>query len=407
MVPEGTQISSEYISGPTEGLEGDEMQVLAIGLGGAGCRMADVLYEKDRRFGSVTCLDAIAVDQDAGNLNDVSFIPENQKLFFPSLDPEYNDDILENITIEEIIEKCQQLDKGDLDAILICVGLGGKMADAVPLLVSSIRKAMIEPIFGICTLPCINEGSDRSTRAADNLDVFTPIFDGIILFDNELLYPKVQAAALLQDVPAKKTLLSGFTKGRSPDSRPSNRYDGINELIAQRFGLLLRAGEFHQERGPDVGEVVLDTGEILNTMKGMGFISIGYAAEEVSPAAGFEMARRFRIPGTRFEDNHSKAARMVQLARKAVHDEMSVRCDLASAQKALILIAGPNHEISMKGYMTVRKWIDRSIAGMEVRSGDYPLKNSRYVAVLILLAGITAIPRIDEIRHIRDQAKGV
>jgi hypothetical protein len=44
---------------------------------------------------------------------------------------------------------------------------------------------------------------------------------------------------------------------------------------------------------------------------------------------------------------------------------------------------------------------------MEVRSGDYPLRNSRFVAVLILLAGITTIPRIDEIRQIRDQAKPV
>jgi cell division GTPase FtsZ len=381
------------------------MQVLAIGLGGAGCRMADVLYEKDRRFGSVTCLDAVVVDQDAGNLREVLCIPENQKLFFPSLDPEHPDDILENITIEEIIEKLQQLDKGDTDAILICLGLGGRMADAALPLVSSIRKAMIEPIFGLCTLPCLSEGPARSAKAADDLDLFTPLFDGIILFDNEHLYPKVRAATRLQTVPVKKSLLQGFAKGRSTDTRPPGPYDGINDLIAQRFGLLLRAGEFHQERGPDIGEVVLDTGEILNTMKGMGFISIGFATEEVLPSAGFEMVRRFRIPGTGFADSHTKAARMVQLARKAVHEEMSVQCDLGSAQKALILIAGPNHEISMKGYMTVRKWIDRSIAGMEVRSGDYPLRNSRYVAVLILLAGITTIPRIDEIRQIRDQAK--
>jgi cell division GTPase FtsZ len=323
------------------------------------------------------------------------------------LDPEHIDDILENITIEEIIEKLQQLDKGDIDAILICVGLGGRMADAVPPLISSIRKAMIEPIFAMCTLPCLSEGPVRSAKAADDLDLFTSLFDGIILFDNEYQYPKIQASARLQTVPAKKTLFKGFAKGRSADSRPPGPYDGINEMIAQRFGLLLRAGEFHQERGPDIGEVVLDTGEVLNTMKGMGYISIGFATEEVSPSAGFEMIRRFRIPGTGFGDSHIKAARMVQLARKAVHEEMSIQCDLASAHKALILIAGPNHEISMKGYMTVRKWIDRSIAGMEVRSGDYPIRNSRYVAVLILLAGITTIPRLDEIRQIRDQSKRV
>lgn len=382
------------------------MQVLAIGLGGAGCRIVDVLYKKDRRFGSVICLDAVAVAQDAGVLSSLHAIPENQKLFFPSLDPEHADDILESITLEEILEKLQQMDKGDLDAILICLGLGGSMADVVPALVPLIRNAMIEPIFGLCTLPCLAEGSGRSAKAADDLDCLSPLLDGIIFFDNEYLYPKVQLAAEQRIIPEKKSLFSGLRGGRATEVPPESPYDAINDLIAQRFGLLLRAGEFHEERGPDIGEVILDTGEILNTMKGMGFISLGYAAEELPPSSGFDKVKRIRIQAKGFEDNHAKAARMVQLARKAVNEEMSVPCELSAANKALILIAGPNHEISMKGYMTIRKWIDKSIAGMEVRSGDYPLKNSRYIAVLILLSGIMSIPRIEAIRQIRDREKG-
>ena len=57
----------------------------------------------------------------------------------------------------------------------------------------------------------------------------------------------------------------------------------------------------------------------------------------------------------------------------------------------------------MKGIMTVRKWIDRSIAGMEMRSGDYPVTNSEYVAIIVVLSGLENIPRITEIREIREQ----
>ena len=76
---------------------------------------------------------------------------------------------------------------------------------------------------------------------------------------------------------------------------------------------------------------------------------------------------------------------------------------MTSAAKALILVAGPSHEISMKGFMIVRKWIDRSIAGMEMRSGDYPVTNSENVAIIVVLSGLENIPRITEIREIREQ----
>ena len=71
---------------------------------------------------------------------------------------------------------------------------------------------------------------------------------------------------------------------------------------------------------------------------------------------------------------------------------------MTSAAKALILIAGPSHELSMKGFMTVRKWIDRSIAGLETRSGDYPVTNTKYVAIIIMLTGLKISPVLQNSR---------
>ncbi|WP_054847380.1 hypothetical protein [Methanoculleus chikugoensis] len=68
-----------------------------------------------------------------------------------------------------------------------------------------------------------------------------------------------------------------------------------------------------------------------------------------------------------------------------------------------MLIAGPSAELSMKGFQTVRKWIDRSIAGLEMRSGDYPVKSTSFVGIIIVLSGLTNIPRVEEIRDIRTE----
>ena len=191
-----------------------------------------------------------------------------------------------------------------------------------------------------------------------------------------------------------------ITKKGHDDSR-QKAYKNLNAGIARRFGLLLRAGEISEGGDIETGEVVLDAGEILNTIRGMGFIAVGYAATNIT-GEKFHIGSLFRPSGTQAESGHKKAEKLVDLAKEAIYENISVPCDLTSAEKALILVAGPSQAISMKGFMTVRKWIDRSIAGMEMRSGDYPVKNTRYIAVIIILAGLSNIPRIKEIRAIRE-----
>jgi hypothetical protein len=70
-----------------------------------------------------------------------------------------------------------------------------------------------------------------------------------------------------------------------------------------------------------------------------------------------------------------------------------------------VLIAGPTNELSMRGYMTIRHWIDRSIRGQEVRSGDYPLSTTQYIVVMVVLSGFKRLNRLDELREIRDRVE--
>jgi hypothetical protein len=139
-------------------------------------------------------------------------------------------------------------------------------------------------------------------------------------------------------------------------------------------------------------------------MKGMGYITIGYAVERL-PHNPLGFLSNLRPTGFFADEHIKKASRIVDLAKQAIYHEISTPCDMTSAHKALILIAGPSHELSLKGFMTVRKWIDRSIAGLETRSGDYPVMNTKNVAIIIMLSGLENIPRLTELKEIQSQYK--
>ncbi len=385
------------------------MRILALGLGGAGCRIVNSLYSTDRRSSKVACVQALAIDVHADTLSQLDGMPETAKLFFPPLDqsihPEEETTQTATIDIAEIVARIHNFESGETDAIFVCCGLGGSMVDIAPHLITTLRASVTEPIFGLITLPCLAEGERRSAKAADDIEMLSPLLDGIILFDNETWYKKTKAQRS-RLVKKEKGLAEklGLKKSEPEISPQLATYLLLNEAIVRRISLILRAGEFKADGGLDFAEVVLDSGEVLNTMKGMGYITIGYAVERL-PHNPLNFLTKWRPTGFFADEHIKKASRIVDLAKQAIYHEISTPCDMTSAHKALILIAGPSHELSEKGFMTVRKWIDRSIAGLETRSGDYPVMNTKNVAIIIMLSGLENIPRLTELKEIQSQYK--
>jgi len=374
------------------------MRVLAIGFGGAGSRIVDQLYDHDRRS-KIYCMSAVAIDVDPNSLLQLRHLPDLARIFFPQVDMTDRAQVTDVIDIEEVMTRLQSMDTMEIDAILLCCGLGGSVIDIVPLIINELRKSYVEPIFALAILPCLEEGKRVSAKAADDLDVLQELVDAVILFDNETWSHKIRAAIAAAE--AENTGVMSQLRQLPTASDPRSHYNMLNERIARQIGLLLRAGEFN-ESGLDVAEVVLDAGEVLNTLKGNGFVAVGYASERL-PTGWLNFLHRRQSLKDFIQGSQEKAARIISLAKKAVYEEVSVPCDLTSADKALVLIAGPSAELSMKGFQTVRKWIDRSIAGLEMRSGDYPVRNTSFVGIIVVLSGITNIPRVEEIRDIRTE----
>jgi cell division GTPase FtsZ len=376
-----------------------------VGIGGAGCRIADALYYYDQKSRSLRCTDGIAVDSDASSLSALKALPKENALFSKALDPNHDGNSPLVLPNDEIIARLQSMDPGDIDALIICLGLGGTMAGLAPSLIKSIRRTMVEPVFGLVTLPCDREGEMVLVRAADQIDALIGETDGIILFDNEIWFEKVKNDPELQGATdGDGGLIISRKRQPAPQSDIALIYNGINSIIAKRLSLMLRAGEASERPGAEVGEVALDAGEIVNTLRGMGLAAIGFAREPI-PAVHPDLIRKLRPAGHAVQENHEKASRIVALGKKAVTEEMSVSCDLDDAKKALVLIAGPAGELNMRGYMAIRHWIDLHIGGFEVRSGDYPVSGSRFVAVAVILSGFSHVGRVDALRAVRDTKK--
>jgi hypothetical protein len=61
--------------------------------------------------------------------------------------------------------------------------------------------------------------------------------------------------------------------------------------------------------------------------------------------------------------------------------------------------------LNRKGIERGRKWLEEQTGSMEVRGGDYPVANSGFVAGVILLSGVTNVPRIKELQRVAIEAQ--
>lgn len=365
------------------------MRALLIGLGGAGCHIVDTLNQHDERSG-VRSVRSFVFDTDQKTISEMQTIPSEDGFVLTPVDP-INQNNTKGTDFEVgNLASCFQRDGiADIDAVFVCAGLGGRMAELVPAVVSQLNTAFEDPIFSILTLPGRNEGVKVSARASRTLAEVRKVCTATILFDNETWFKRTEDEDSIKNETTAKRKATIY-----------EMYPLLNEMLARRVGLLLRAGEFNH-KGVEVAEVVLDAGEVLNTLKDMDLVAIGYATEKLPTTWSDGVMKKIRVEKYLLEENQARTSRIVELAKQAVYREVSVPCDLTSSEKALVLIAGPSDELSMKGFQTVRKWIDRSIKGLEMRAGDYPVKSTQYVGVIIVLAGLDNVPRVKELDEIR------
>ncbi len=168
--------------------------------------------------------------------------------------------------------------------------------------------------------------------------------------------------------------------------------------------MLFGAGEVSV--GDEVAESVVDSSEIINTLAGGGVSTVGYAAEDVDTSSDSGLLSRFKSDrGDQFDQSSNTTNRITSLIRKAALGRLTLPCEIEGAERALLVLAGPPEYLNRKGIERGRKWLEEQTGSMEVRGGDYPYRGAGFVATVILLAGVTNVPRIKELQQVAIEAQ--
>lgn len=285
--------------------------------------------------------------------------------------------------IDSIINTIDSRGTHDVDAFVVVAGLGGGTGSGgTPVLCRHLKRIYREPVYAVGILPAPEEGRLYSYNAARSLSTLVNEADNTFIFDNS----------------------AWKNEGESVKSA----YERLNDELVRRFGVMFRAGEVGKS---GVGEMVVDSSEVINTLRGGGVSTIGYAiSEKVTQSSkqkkGFLSGMSVKKKETSEEvlTGEDKSAKIIGLVRRAMLGRLTLPCDYTTAERALVLIAGPPGEMDRKGVEKSKSWVEENIAGVEVRGGDYPLESSK-IAAVVVLATIGDAPRIRELLEIAKETK--
>ena len=364
------------------------MKLALIGVGQAGGKIVDKFIEYDTTHGANIVRGAVAINTARADLRGLTHIPEDKRILVGQAEVKGHGVGADNELGAEVIERdlgeiqgaLDTVPSHEIDAFLVVAGLGGGTGSGgAPVIAKYLKRIYTEPVYGLGILPGSDEGGIYTLNAARSLQTFVREVDNLLLFDND----------------AWRQTAESVTEG----------FAAINEEIVQRFGLLFSAGEI--QTGNDVAESVVDSSEIINTLAGGGISTLGYAEAAVDEPKRQGLLSRLSGGGNSSAsfDSTDTTNRITSLVRKATLGRLTLPCEVDGTERALLVVAGAGPLLNRKGIERSRKWLEEQTGSMEVRGGDYPRTGSGVVATVVLLAGVTNVPRVKELQQVAVEAK--
>ena len=357
------------------------MKLAMIGVGQAGGKILDRFLAYDEGTAGSTARAAVAVNTARADLDGLEYVPNERRILIGQSRVKGHgvggdNELGATIAQEDMTEIQRELDElpfHEIDAFLIIAALGGGTGSgAAPVLARQLDHIYGEPVYGLGVLPGTDEGSIYTLNAARSFRAFVQEANCLLLFDNEAWQK------------AGESLQGG--------------YDTINEEIVKRFGILFQAGELD---GDAVAESVVDSSEIINTLRAGGVASVGYAKTRVRRSQG--LLDRFRQNGQEVDADPTNV--VTSLVRQATRGRLTLPCDVRGAERALCVVAGPPEHLSRKGLSRARSWLEDETGSMEVRGGDYPMVNATELEATVVFAGVTEAPRLRELQRVAQKAE--
>jgi len=364
------------------------MKLALIGVGQAGGKIVDEFLRYDERTRGSFITHASAINTASTDLRGLDLVPEENRVLIGQsrvkghgvgADNELGAEIGDQESAE-VLGATDSAPMGLTDAFLVVGALGGGTGSgAGPVVARTLKRVYTEPVYGLGVLPGTTEGGIYTLNAARSFKTFSREVDNLLVFDNDAWRQSGQSL--------------------------SAGYGEINREIVRRFGLLFSAGELSAVE--EVGESVVDASEIINTLATGGISTVGYSTGDLpaSDARRRSLLGRFAANGHREVDEAEAVSRIQSTVRQATLGRLTLPCEVASTERALVVVAGPPDHLSRKGIERAREWLEDEAATLEVRGGDFPQPSATRVASVVLLSGVSNVPRITELQQVAIEAQ--
>ncbi|WP_323171109.1 tubulin/FtsZ family protein [Natrialba sp. PRR66] len=337
------------------------MKVALIGVGQAGGKVTERLarFDADMGFGAVR--GALAVNSAKPDLQSLQVV-DTQLIGADRVnghgvggDNELGTEIMQS-DIQQVLGSLDGRVTSSAEGIFVVAGLGGGTGSGgAPVLVHHLQQVYDVPVYALGVLPGRNEGALYQANAGRSLKTIVREADATLLIDNDAWHEQGESV--------------------------EGAFETINEKIARRVGLLFASGEAVE----GVGESVVDSSEVINTLRSGGIATLGYASEIAS------------------DDSAENIRTAMTVSRQALLTGTSLP-DATTADSALLVIAGDPEKIPRKGVEKSRRWLEDETGSMQVRGGDFPLESDR-LGALVLLGGAERSARIQEFMERAREAK--
>jgi cell division GTPase FtsZ len=358
------------------------MKFALVGVGGAGGRIVNALRKveanSDRAFSNDQ---ALVFDTQQSAFEDYDHVPPDRHVLVGDTHPdirgegvdgdvELGAEVAEEDT-DEIYREFDKLETHTVHATVLVAGLGGGTGGGVgPVILEGLKSISDNPVYVLGILPATAEGDQQAYNAARSLQSYVDIADNVILFDNE---------EWVDD------------NGADPDAQ----YPALNIELVTRIIAVLGVGEL--ENAP-IAETMLDASDTMKALDSGGVSTLGYATTELDRPDSL-LGKLLALFGSGDDEPEvTDAAKIKELIQATVSEKLTLPCDVASAERAMLSLSGPPDVCSRKGFETGRYWLEDETDTVQIWAGDEP-HDASLIAASVLLSNVTEVPRIDEIQE--------
>ncbi|ELY54446.1 FtsZ/tubulin family protein [Natronolimnohabitans innermongolicus] len=381
------------------------MQLEVIGVGGAGCRIADAIRAAEpATHGFLT--DVFVFDTDDSAL-ERTVVPESHRhRYGQGTGLETGDDAdlerrfdLGETHADELLEALERGSPAAADAVLVTVGLGGATGGGVaPALVAALQRAYDAPVYVLATLPATREfdpDADDGTGTASS-----PHSGGVRADAGGPPRPDAAAYAgsTLERLDGLASAIIAFDNEEwlRPGETLADARDRCNRELARRVTAVFAGGGAGDGEGP-VAQTVLDASDLERVLgNGSAVVALGYGDQTVETTDS-----RFGLgllPTEREVETAEAVSAVETVVRKGIHGKSSLECESATADRGLLIVGGPPNWLNRQAIAEGRRALESTV-GEGVLGGDAPRPDTETVFAAVVLAGVES-DRLEELRDI-------